>query len=108
MENRPRASPRSRQQRRSGSASPEKENAARGGVPRNEVAAQLRETFGTARPRTSRSGAPLPQAVAQADGARGLLTPLAVGTSFNHRFHRESAPVKSNASLAQNLLLRLN
>src|SRR5438132_13355835 len=101
MENRPRASPRSRQQRRSGSASLEKENAARRGVPRNEIAAELREAFGTARPRTRRSGSPLPQAVAQADGARGALTPTAA-PSFNHRLHRASGTVKSQATLPQN------
>src|SRR5882724_10808017 len=74
LENRPRASPRSRQQRRSGSASLEEENAARGGVPRDEIAAELREAFGTASARTGRGGPPLSQAVAQADGARGLLS----------------------------------
>src|SRR6266849_11081761 len=73
-EKRPRASPRSRQQRRSGSASLEKENAARGGVPRNEIAAQLREALGTARAREGGGRPPLPQAAAQADGARGLLS----------------------------------
>src|SRR5882724_8126509 len=68
-----RASPRSRQQRRSGSASPKEENAARRGVSRNEAQAQLREALGTARPGKGRGGAPLPQALAQAHGARGIL-----------------------------------
>src|SRR5205807_5338928 len=73
MERSARASPRSRQQRRPGSASLEEKNAARRGVSGNEIAAQLREALGAARPREGRGGAPLPQAPAQADGARGLL-----------------------------------
>src|SRR4051812_23470984 len=75
MENSARASPRSRQQRRSGSPSPQEENAARRGVPGNEAAAQLRETLGAPRPRKGRSGPPLSQTAAQAHGARGILTP---------------------------------
>src|SRR5438128_114588 len=84
-EKRPRASPRSRQQRRSGSASPEKENAARGGVPRNEIAAQLRKALGTARSGEGRSGPPLSQAVAQADGARRLLSRPLAPVGYNHK-----------------------
>src|SRR5215469_2624661 len=72
-EKRPRASPRSRQQRRSGFESPEEENAARGGVPRNEASAQLRETLGVTGAGKSRGGSALSQAVAQTHGARGLL-----------------------------------
>src|SRR4029077_2927325 len=90
-ESRPRASPRSRQQRRSGFASLEEENAARGRVPRDEAAAELRETFGTASPRTGRSRPPLSQTVAQADGARGLLSrsvePLSVPAGYNQSLH---------------------
>src|SRR6516162_2135656 len=74
MEKCPRASPRSRQQCRSGSASLEEENATRRSIPRNEAAAQLREAFGTAGARKSRSGPTLSQAAAQAHGARGLLS----------------------------------
>src|SRR5690242_5967877 len=70
----PRASPRSRQQRRSGAPRLEEENAARRGISRNEAAPQLREAVGAARARKGRSGAPLPQAPAQANGARRLLS----------------------------------
>jgi|SRR5271170_4008715 len=74
MEKSPRASPRSRQQCRPGSPGPEKENAARGRVSGDEIAAQLREALGAPRPRKGRGGAPLPQAPAQAHGARRVLT----------------------------------
>src|SRR5215469_4315800 len=73
MEKCARASPRSRQQRRSGSASPQKENAARRGIPGNEAAAELRKAVGAAGTRKGRSCAALPQIVAQAHGARRLL-----------------------------------
>src|SRR3954447_24227454 len=79
MENIARASPRSRQQCRSGSASPQEKDAARRGVPGNEAAAQLRETLGAPRPRKGRSGPPLSQAAAQAHGARGILIGTAKG-----------------------------
>src|SRR5260370_41718086 len=69
----PRASPRSRQQRRSGSASLEKKNATRGGLSRNEAASQLRETLGAACARKGRGSPPLSQAAAQTDGARRVL-----------------------------------
>src|SRR5262249_32839030 len=64
------------QQRRPGAACAEEEAATRRGLPRNEIAAQLREAVGAPCPRKGRGGAPLSQAPAQAHGARGLLTPL--------------------------------
>src|SRR5712691_10061436 len=70
----PRASPRSRQQRRSGSAGLEKENATRGGLARNEAAPHLRATVGAARARKGRGRPPPSHAVAQTDGARRLLS----------------------------------
>src|SRR5205823_2897541 len=65
-----------RKQCRPGSASPQKENAARRRVPGNEAQAQLRKALRAARPREGRGGAPLPQAPAQTHGARGVLGPV--------------------------------
>src|SRR5690606_16366615 len=67
------ASHRPRQQCRPGPARAEEEDAARGHLPRDEAAPQLREALRTARPRKSRSRPPLPQAHAQAHGPRRLL-----------------------------------
>src|SRR6266436_5786277 len=75
-ERRSRASPRSRKQCRPGSPSPQKENAARRGVPRNEAPPELRKALRAARPREGRGGAPLSQAPAQAHRARGVLGPV--------------------------------
>src|SRR5690242_13522681 len=61
------------QQRRSGSARAQEEDAARGYLSRDEDAPELREAVGEAGPRTRRGRAPLPQAAAQAHGARRLL-----------------------------------
>src|SRR3954454_24665042 len=101
MENSARASPRSRQQRRSGSPSPEEEDAARRGVPGNETAAQLRETLGAPRPRKGRGGPPLPQAAAQAHGARGVLIP-GQGHSQVHGTDEAAAQPVDNFSSARN------
>src|SRR5690348_14347069 len=70
-----RASPRPRQQRRSGAARAQEEAAARGRVPRDEAPPQLREAVRATRPREGRGRPPLPQAPSQAHGARGLLVP---------------------------------
>src|SRR6266568_3001838 len=68
------ASTRPRQQCRPSFARAEEEDAARGNLPGNEDAPQLREALGTPSPRTGRGGAPPPQGDAQAHGSRRLLT----------------------------------
>src|SRR3954447_3716718 len=96
MENIARASPRSRQQCRSGSASPQEKDAARRGVPGNEAAAQLRKTLGTPRPRKGRGGPPLSQAAAQAHGARGLLIGTIEGQGLSAAQLADAAPKPSS------------
>src|SRR5262249_19424539 len=79
-ESRSRASARSRQQRRPGAARAEEEKATRRGVPRDEAPPQLRKAVRTARSGKGRSRAALPQAPAQANGARRLLKPPPAST----------------------------
>src|SRR5215510_7988260 len=64
------AVPSSRQQRRGGTPCAEKEDAARGCLPRDEAQAILREAIGAHGARTKRGGAPATQARAQAGSAR--------------------------------------
>src|SRR5262245_1238735 len=63
------AGPSSRQQRRAGTSCAEKEDAARGCLPRDEAQAILREAVGAHGARTKRCGPPATQARAQADSA---------------------------------------
>src|SRR5215510_8100252 len=64
------AVPSSRQQRRAGTPCAEKEDAARGCLPRDGAQAILREAIGAHGARTKRGGAPATQARAQAGSAR--------------------------------------
>src|SRR6516162_4598132 len=109
MEKRPRASPRSRQQCRSGSASLEKENATRRGVPRNEAAAQLREALGAAGAGKGRGGPPLSQVVAQAHGARGVLSvanpALNLGRLSNLVKATRAAPYSNALTISSHIFL---
>src|SRR5579884_1656611 len=76
MEKSARASPRPRQQCRPGSSSLEEEDATRGRVPGDETSPQLRKAVGASGARAGRGDPALSQAVAQANGARGLLVRL--------------------------------
>src|SRR5262249_53526848 len=75
-----RASARSRQQCGPGAPCAEEENATRGRVPRDEAPPQLREAVRAPRSGEGRSRAALPQAAAQANGARRLLKPSPAST----------------------------